>query len=79
MAVFRVMQMMLLKLFWPVIWLMILMQSAITTIMKKDTNAATMAVVAETVTSKYGYNVCKPTKISGFIRQLPAGFVFLKK
>ena len=36
---------------------MILMQSAITTITKQDTNAATMAVVAETVTSKYGYNI----------------------
>jgi hypothetical protein len=33
---------------------MILMQSAITTITKQDATAATMAVVAETVTSKSG-------------------------
>jgi hypothetical protein len=48
------MLMMPLMLFCQVIWLMILMQSAITTIMKKDTSVATMAVVAETVTSKSG-------------------------
>ena len=54
MVVFRAMLMMPLMLFCQVIWLMILMQSAITTITKQDTNAATMAVVAETVTSKSG-------------------------